>query len=80
MCVAVPGKIIEIYGDMAKVNIMNNITQVNIRLVNAEIGDYVLVHAGVVIEVMKQDMAEEILEIFSELQEDIDENSSGSER
>jgi hydrogenase assembly chaperone HypC/HupF len=78
MCVAVPGKIIEINGDIAKVNIMNNITQVNIRLVSANLGDYVLVHAGVVIEVMKKDMAEEILEMFSELQEDMNEDTSAS--
>ncbi len=75
MCVAVPGKIIEMNGDIAKVNIMNNITQVNTRLVSVKVGDYVLVHAGVVIEVMKKDMAEEIIEIFSELQEDMNEDA-----
>ena len=69
MCVAVPGKIIEINGDMAKVDIMNNICEVNIRLVSAKIGDYVLIHAGCVLEVLKKDMAEEILSIFSELEE-----------
>jgi len=68
MCVAVPGKIIEINGDMAKVDIMNNICEVNIRLVSAKIGDYVLIHAGCVLEVLKKDMAEEILSIFSELE------------
>jgi len=80
MCVAVPGKIIEIKGDFAKVNIMDNITQVNIKLVTAKVGDYVLVHAGVVIEVMKKDMAEEILLMFSELQEDADEDARASKR
>jgi len=80
MCVAVPGKIIEINGDFAKVNIMNNITQVNIKLVSTKVGDYVLVHAGVVIEVMKKDMAEEIILMFSELQEDADEDARASKR
>ena len=74
MCVAVPGKIIEIDGDFAKVNIMENITQANIKLVDAKIGDYVLIHAGCVIEVLKEDLAEEILSIFSELQEVADED------
>lgn len=68
MCVAVPGKIIEINGDMAKVNIMNNITEVNIRLVSAKLGDYVLIHAGCVLEVLKKDVAEEILWMFQELE------------
>ncbi|MDR1549715.1 MAG: HypC/HybG/HupF family hydrogenase formation chaperone [Hungatella sp.] len=70
MCVAVPGKIIQIKGDYAKVNIMDNITDANIKLVDAKIGDYVLIHAGCVIDVLKEDVAEEILTIFSQLQED----------
>lgn len=69
MCVAVPGKIIEINGDMAKVDVMKNVCDVNIKLVSAKVGDYVLIHAGCVLEVLKKDMAEEILSIFNELGE-----------
>lgn len=69
MCVAVPGKIIEINGDIAKVNIMDNITEVNIKLVTANIGDYVLIHAGYVLEVMKKDAAEELTWMLNELKE-----------
>lgn len=76
MCVAVPGRITEINGDYAKVNIMNNITQVNIKLVSVKVGDYVLIHAGCVLEVMKQDVAEEILEMFSSLEEVADYDST----
>lgn len=75
MCVAVPGKITEINGDIAKVNIMNNITQANIKLVDAKVGDYVLIHAGCVLEVLKKDVAEEILYIFSELEEAANEDA-----
>lgn len=71
MCVAVPGKVIQIKGDYAKVNIMDNITDANIRLVDTKVGDYVLIHAGCVIEVLKEDVAEEILSIFSQLQEEL---------
>lgn len=74
MCVAVPGKIIEINGDFAKINIMNNITEVNIKLVDVKLGDYVLVHAGCALEVMKKEAAEELLEIFEALGEEFDEN------
>jgi hydrogenase expression/formation protein HypC len=74
MCVAVPGKVIEISGDYAKINIMNNITEANIKLVDVKLGDYVLVHAGCVLEVMKKDAAEELLEIFEALGEEFDEN------
>lgn len=75
MCVAVPGRIVEIDGDFAKVNIMDNITQANIKLVSAKIGDYVLIHAGCVIEVLKKEAAEEILMLFSELAEVVDEDA-----
>lgn len=79
MCVAVPGKITEINGDFAKVNIMDNMTQANIKLVSAKVGDYVLIHAGCVIEVLKKDAAEEILEIFAALAEVTDEDTTASE-
>lgn len=70
MCVAVPGKVIEINGDRAKVDIMNNTCEVNIRLVSVNIGDYVLIHAGCVIDVLSKDTAEEIIWMFNELEED----------
>ncbi|MBP1756883.1 MAG: hydrogenase assembly chaperone hypC/hupF [Firmicutes bacterium] len=71
MCVAVPGKIIEINGNTAKINVMNNITEADIRLVSAKPGDYVLLHAGCVLEVMKKDAAEELIELFQELGETV---------
>ena len=74
MCVAVPCKIIELKDDIAKVNIMNNITQVKVSLVSAKVGDYVLIHAGCVLEVLKQDVAEEILWMLSELEEAMDDD------
>jgi hydrogenase expression/formation protein HypC len=73
MCVAVPGKIVEINGDLAKIDIMYNICEANISLIDAKVGDYVLTHAGCVLEVLKKDMAEEILWMFEELKEDIGE-------
>ncbi len=74
MCVAVPGKIIEIHGDTAKVDIMNNMCEANIKLVDAKIGDYILIHAGFALEVMKRDAAEELINIFEELEEEEYEN------
>ena len=80
MCVAVPGKIVEIHGDMAKINIMDNICEANIKLVDAHIDDYVLIHAGCVLEVLKKDMAEEILWMFKELEEAAEDELSPDNR
>ena len=70
MCVAVPGKIIEIFGDTARVDVMDNVCEANIKLVDAKIGDYILIHAGFALEVLKKDAAEELISIFEELEEE----------
>lgn len=69
MCVAIPGKIIEIHGDTAKADIMGNIFEANISLVDAKIGDYILIHAGFAVEVVQTEQAQEMIDIFAELEE-----------
>ena len=68
MCIAVPGKVIEINESTAKVDFSGNKVDVNIGLVKPEVGQDVLVHAGCAIEVMDKEKAEELIEIFSELE------------
>ncbi len=74
MCVAVPGKIISINDNTAKVDFKGNRIDVSLGLVNAQVGDYVLVHAGCAIEVMKKDSALELMDLLNELEELYDEN------
>ena len=69
MCVSVPGKVIEIKGDKAVVDIMNNQCEADIRLADVKIGDYVLMHAGCVIDVLQKEMAEDIISVFGEIEE-----------
>lgn len=69
MCVAVPGKVTKIKENYATIEIMGNQCQANIALVDAKIGDYVLMHAGCVIEVLKRDTAEDILALFAQMEE-----------
>lgn len=69
MCIAIPGKINSIEGNMAKVDINGNIMKVNVGLIDAKIGDYVLVHAGCAIEVMSKEKAQELIDLFKELEE-----------
>lgn len=69
MCLAVPGKIVEISGDrLANVDMMGVEREASLDLVpDAKVGDYVLVHAGFAIEIVPEDSAQETLEIMDEL-------------
>lgn len=68
MCVALPGIVIETDGIISKVDFQGNIIDVNLSIVDAKVGDYVLVHAGCAIEVLQKEAAEEIIELFAELE------------
>ncbi len=70
MCLAVPAKILEINGDLAKVDFSGGVMrEVNIMLVDARVGDYVLVHAGYAIQVLDEKEAEETLMLWREIME-----------
>lgn len=71
MCLAIPGKIIEINEVKAIIEICNIKREVFIQLVpEIKLGDYVLVHAGCAIEIVDQEEALKTLEILKELAED----------
>lgn len=68
MCLAIPAKVTEIHGDIAKVNFGQGIFRdVNIMLVDVQVGEYVLVHAGYAIQVIDQKAAEETLQLWDEI-------------
>lgn len=69
MCVAAPGKIIEIDGNTAKIDYSSNITTVNKGIVDCKVGDWVLVHAGLIIQVLPENEAEYMVKLFNELEE-----------
>jgi len=68
MCLAVPARILEIQGDVAKVDFGQEVLQdINIVLVDVHVGEYVLVHAGYAIQVIDKKTAEETLLLWKEL-------------
>ncbi|MBQ9015339.1 MAG: HypC/HybG/HupF family hydrogenase formation chaperone [Firmicutes bacterium] len=69
MCIAIPGRVTEVNGDMANVDFNGNQVKVNIGLVEPAVGQYVLVHAGCAIEVMEKDKAQEIIDLFADIEE-----------
>ena len=59
MCVALPGKVIEVKEREAVVDFSGNQVTARTGLVDVKVGDFVLVHAGCVIQkVSPQDMDE----------------------
>jgi hydrogenase expression/formation protein HypC len=68
MCLAIPAKILEVHGDVARVDFGQGVArEVNVMLVDARVGEYVLVHAGYAIQVVDQEVAEESLRLWREL-------------
>jgi len=67
MCLAVPAEIKEIDGTVATVDYGGVKRTANISLVEAKVGDFVIVHAGYAIQVMDKEEAEKTLDIFREM-------------
>jgi hydrogenase expression/formation protein HypC len=68
MCVALPGKVLSIENNFGLVDFGGVAVNVNLGLVRAEVGDYVLVHAGCALEVTRQDLAEDMIALFAEVE------------
>ncbi len=70
MCLAVPAKVLRVDGDKAKVDFGEGVLrEVDVTLVDAKVGDYVLVHAGYAIQKLSPEEAMETLRLWSEILE-----------
>jgi hydrogenase expression/formation protein HypC len=70
MCLAIPAKIVTIQKDKARVDFGEGVLrEVDVTLVNARAGDYVLVHAGYAIQVLEEKEALETLRLWNEVLE-----------
>ena len=69
MCVAIPGKVLSLDGTRAKVDFSGNIVNAEAGLVKVKVGDRVLVHAGCIIQTMDDAMADEMEELFREIED-----------
>uniref|UniRef100_A0A7J3ZNF6 HypC/HybG/HupF family hydrogenase formation chaperone n=1 Tax=Fervidicoccus fontis TaxID=683846 RepID=A0A7J3ZNF6_9CREN len=78
MCLGYPGRVIEIKGDFAKVDFGGGVIKDNIliSLVDAKVGDYVIVHAGYAIQVLSEEEARKTLELWRSILE----SEEGEER
>ena len=68
MCLAIPARVISVKGEKAQVDFGEGVLRdVNVTLVEVEIGEYVLVHAGYAIQKMDEKEAKETLALWNEI-------------
>jgi hydrogenase expression/formation protein HypC len=68
MCLAIPGKVVSVKEDKAKVDFGEGVLrEVNVALVSVKIGEYVLVHAGYAIQVLDEKEAQETLSLWRQI-------------
>jgi hydrogenase expression/formation protein HypC len=67
MCLGIPALVLERTQDLGRVDFGGTIRQANLSLVDAKVGDYVIVHAGFAIQVLDEKDALETLELFREV-------------
>jgi hydrogenase expression/formation protein HypC len=68
MCLSIPGKVLEITDDTARVDVGGVMIDCNMMLLRdagIAVGDYVLVHTGFAIQKYDLEEAQEILELLS---------------
>lgn len=68
MCLAVPAKITEINGSVARVDMEGNVREADVSLLeDPAIGDYVMIHAGFAISKYEPEEAQKTLELLREM-------------
>ncbi|MFQ6618392.1 MAG: HypC/HybG/HupF family hydrogenase formation chaperone [Fidelibacterota bacterium] len=78
MCLAVPVKVVDIQGNIARVELSGNVRDVNISLLEeVKVGDYVIVHVGYAIQRLDEDEALKTLKLFEEIEEAYEKRDDG---
>ena len=67
MCVALPGKVLEVNDKTAVIDFSGNQVTARTGLVDVQVGDYVLVHAGCVIQKVTPQDAEDLTELMKDV-------------
>ncbi len=69
MCVALPGQVKKLYPNgIAEVEFSGNLVKAQAGLVKVQPGDWVLVHAGCILQTVRSTEAQELADIFREVE------------
>ena len=74
MCLSIPARIMSIDGTMAEVSAGGAIFKAGLHMIeNAEVGDYILLHAGFAIQKINEKEAAETIRLFEEMNNSLNE-------
>lgn len=68
MCVALPGKVVAVNGTKATVDFSGNTVEAEAGLVTVHPGEYVLVHAGCILQVLSEEEGDSLTALFEEVE------------
>ena len=72
MCLGIPGKVVEIEKNVAKVDVGGILRDISIDLCpDVSIGEYVLIHTGFAIQKVDEEEAKETLDLLTKMAEAI---------
>jgi len=70
MCLGIPGKVIEVKRNVAKVELGGLLREISLDLCpEVSVGDYVLIHTGFAIQRMDEEDAKETLDLLRQMAE-----------
>jgi len=70
MCLGIPGKVIEVNRNVAKVELGGLLREISLDLCpEVSVGDYVLIHTGFAIQRMDEEDAKETLDLLRQMAE-----------
>lgn len=70
MCLSVPGKIVKIKNNMARVDVGGMLRDISLDLCpEVSLGEYVLIHAGFAIQKVDEEEAKETLDLLRKMAE-----------
>ena len=68
MCLSIPGKIISIEGGIADIDIAGNVYKAGTQIMEeVEVGDFVLIHSGFIIQKLSEEEAAETEKLLRDI-------------
>ena len=72
MCLGIPARVVAVTGTRARVDLRGREAEVDASVVPVEVGDYVLVYTGLVVQKLEPEEAVERLRLLSRLEAETD--------